>query len=239
MRWLLVVALVGCGSSSTSPKQPTSTAVNPGTPQVFAGSFKVENKPDEEKCRSFKQVAQDLVVEAPGLTKLNLRGVKNVGDDLFIASNTALTDLDLGDLTIIGGGLFIWDNDVLADTSGLRNVRAIGGALHITNNRSLARLILGAVSGIGTVRITSNPKLADLSGLARIEFIAGDLIIANNAALAKLPFGALQKVKGNIRIEGNPKLPACRAEALVQRLRDAGYEGNATVADNDDDATCA
>ncbi len=212
--------------------------MTPGTPQVFAGSFKVENKPDEEKCRTFKQVAQDLVVEAPGLTKLNLRGVKTVGDDLFIASNTALTDLDLRDLTIIGGGLFIWDNDVLVDTPGLRNVRAIGGALHVTNNRSLERLTLGAVSGVGTVRISSNPNLADLAGLAQVELIQGDLTIANNNALAELPFGALQRVKGNIRIEGNPKLPTCRAEALVQRLRDAGYAGSATIVNNDGVAAC-
>jgi len=229
--------LVACGGSSATPAK-APPAVNPGTPQVFAGSFKVENPPDEEQCRSFKQVAQDLVIEAPGLTKLDLRGVNTVGDDLFIASNTALIDLDLQDLTIVGGGLFIWDNDVLADTPGLRNVRAIGGALHVTNNRSLERLTLGAVSGVGTVRISSNPRLSDLAGLANLELIQGDLIIASNDSLASLPLDALQRVTGGIRIEANPKLPTCSAEAFVERLRTAGYEGSATIVNNDGAATC-
>lgn len=239
MRWLLAILMIGCGASTAAPElAPDDLVDDAAEPTAFGGSFKVEDHRDEVACREYRRVAGDLVVEAPGLVRLDLRGVEVIGEDLFISSNTALSELELPDLTAIRGGVFIWDNAVLTDTPGLRNVREIGGALHVTNNAALQRLTLGALRAVGTLRVASNPTLQDLSGLAQLEAIHGDLVIEANDELVELPFAALEAVDGAIRIEDNARLPTCRIEALVERLRGAGYAGAVSVARNDDAATC-
>ena len=145
--------------------------------------------------------------------------------------------------TGVGGELRININDGLTEVE-MPYVTWIGGGLTIIYNNDLVSLDLGSLVYIkGGVEIEGNRSLPSLDGLRSLKYIGGSLTIGCshcehlNGELADISgLDKLESVGGNIKIEGNPKLPTCAAEALVQRLK--YFPGIATIDDNDTSTTC-
>ncbi len=124
------------------------------------------------------------------------------------------------------------------------HLESIGGSLLIQSSHDLENFDLNKLEYVkGDVRIKSNAALLDLNGLSNLSYIGGDLRIYGwdgevlNRELSDISgLGRLESVAGDIEITNNPKLPACAAEALVEQLK--YFPGIATIADNDNSATC-
>lgn len=120
----------------------------------------------------------------------------------------------------------------------------LGGDLRILCNYDLVHVDFGSLEYVeGRVEIQGNRLLPDLNGLKSLKYIGGSLTIGGqgcrylNAELADISgLDRLESVGGDIRIEANPNLPTCAADALVQRLE--YFPGIATIDGNDSGATC-
>ncbi len=145
--------------------------------------------------------------------------------------------------TSIGGDLKFNVTDGLTDVD-MPYVASVDGDLKIICNYDLIGFNLGSLEYVeGDVRVEGNKSLPNLDGLRSLKFIGGSLEIYQSGC--KHPNGQLgdisgldmlESVGGDIRIEGNPMLPTCAAEALVERLK--YFPGIANLEGNDTTATC-
>ena len=131
---------------------------------------------------------------------------------------------------------------------GLPHLKSIGGNLMLEYNYDLRGFDLGSLVYVkGDVQIEGNNILPDLDGLSSLSYIGGSLIIKAgngpnepeyfNQELANIDgLNNVESIAGDVRIEHNPKLPTCAAEALVDRL--IYFLGTATITGNDGGATC-
>ena len=159
------------------------------------------------------------------LTTLGPLGrLERTGDGIILIGNDDLVDLHgLESLTAIHGGLFINENESLTSLDGLGNLRSIDDDLIIGN------LVIFAPSG-AVVVIGGNKDLTTLAGLEELRTIGGHLDIIGNEVLTSIAgLANLQGLGGNLRIAANPLLRTSLADALVERLNAAGFEGDVLV----------
>jgi len=135
--------------------------------------------------------------------------------DYQITSATSLADL--ADYTSVTGDLWIGES-MLSGLYGLECLESIGGALTIIDNEALVDMndLLQLTVVGGNLTIDSNPSLPTLDGLANLETLGGDQL--------------------NIRF--NYCLLPEYAEAFHDQLVEAGWEGDASIHDNDADGGC-
>ena len=149
--------------------------------------------------------------------------------------------------TSIGGGLTANINDGFTYFE-MPYLKSIGSSLRIKYNNDLKSFDLRSLVYVkGKVEIEGNRILPDLDGLRSLSYIGGNLIIRAgygpsepeyfNQELSDISgLSNVESVAGDIRIENNPRLPTCAAEALVERLK--YFPGIATINGNDTSATC-
>ena len=126
-------------------------------------------------------------------------------------------------MTAIEGGLFINQNERLTSLDGLGNLRSIVDDLIIGN------LVIFSPSGAVMV-IGGNEDLITLTGLEQLRTIGGHLDIIGNEVLTSIAgLANLQGLGGNLRIAANPLLRTSFADALVEQLNAAGFEGEILV----------
>ena len=153
-----------------------------------------------------------------------LGSLERTGDGVIVTGNDDLVDLHgFEKLTAIEGGLFINENERLTSLDGLGNLRSIDGDLIIGN------LVIFAPSG-AVVLIGGNEDLITLTGLEELRTIGGHLDIIGNEVLTSIAgLANLQGLGGNLRIAANPLLRTSFADALVEQLNAAGFEGEILV----------
>jgi len=185
------------------------------------------------------------------------------GDSLTVAGNTQLENLvGLQGLTRVPGNISIIGAGVV-DLTGLDNLTSIGGNLSFGFFHPYGGFIgnpnLASIKGLdrltrigGSLNIVASPQLLDVDGLDGLTTINGSLVIAQNAHLASLaglgrlthlggecetsfPYGC---IFGGFAIVDNPAVSTCDAERLLERLRDEGYQGEAMIANTDDEGPC-
>lgn len=83
-----------CNGQDTTP--PTG---------ILQGSYTIHNNLDAYLISAITEITGDLIVEAPGLTSLDLTALTSIGGDLKIQT-TDLTSLALPALTSVGGGAY-------------------------------------------------------------------------------------------------------------------------------------
>jgi hypothetical protein len=197
------------------------TDIGLGNHAPMAGSLTVEDAP---LLKFFYMQSPRLggafTLRRTGIEFLALDSLLEVGGDLILEANDALTSAAARHIGLIGGDLVLRGNDAMVapfdwstfigrpspDHSG---DTVIGGEIVVSDNARLVSLsYIPAISARG-VRITGNPAL-EYVAFYYLVAITGDWIISDNATLTH--FGSssdpLQVVSGSIRIERNPKLVA-------------------------------
>lgn len=129
-----------------------------------------------------------------------------------------------------------WLSNV-ANTAELSVCDAITGNLTITGN-TLLEVELGRLARVeGSLSVWGNPALARVS-LGELREVGRWVDVSENAALTTLELPVLERINeshserdADLTIQNNA-LPTCEAEALVDRLREAGFDGTAKVEGN-------
>ena len=170
------------------------------------------------------------------LEGLGLTNLTSVGGGLFIAQTNTLTNLTgLNSLASIGGGLSIAPNNTLTSLMGLNSLTSIDGGLWIGQNSALTSLEgLDSLTDVGgDLSIAYNPLLTSLEGLGGLTGVGGNLVVQNNEHVGSLEgLANIASLGGNLEITGNRSLLAPPAQALADRLVDAGFPGEITIRDN-------
>lgn len=174
---------------------------------------------------------------------LSLPKITAVHGDVVVQGDSRLPNLGTWDapFRVITGSLVVMDNPRVVSVSYPMLVD-IGGDLRLERNAELRGVGFAELGVAGDVRIVDNPRLEaigpgewTLVGFASLHS-ADSLTISGNPLLARLAMPELARVFSWLRIEDNPLLPACEAEALVAQL--AFLPGSVRLGGNDDAATC-
>jgi len=146
----------------------------------------------------------------------------------------------LGALERIGGSLSV-ESKYVRSLCGLHSVTEVGGYLIVSRINPLRDLRgLDALEKVGDfLRLSYDSNLEGLAGLERLHSIGGYLQIERNDRLTTLrQLETLEFLGADLKIKSNPLLPTCEAEALRDRLRALGWQGEAVIEDNDSTAVC-
>ncbi len=182
----------------------------------------IENADDLDALIHCSSLDGDLMITNTNVTDLGkLKCIHSIKGTLNIVQNHALLSLaGLKSLTSVGG-LGLWQNDALTSLTGLENLTSIEDDVDIRFNGALTSLTgLQHLTSIeGWLSIRSNGALTSLAGLDKLTSIEGALDIRSNGALTSLAgLDKLTFVEGAMTIQKNGKLPACKAQALANRL---------------------
>lgn len=199
----------------------------------------------------------DLVVkDNPSLESVDAPKLDEIPGELVLKDNDALASLQgLSSLTWVGSAL-ISGLPLLESLAGLDALTGVGGSLALNNNAKLADLTaLSKLSVVdGTLTLSMNGALQSLAGLDALELTGGLVLWVMNGLTTLDGLGALATIEGDLSIlatgleslealqletltgdlviKKNAALPACEADALVDALVEAGYEGAIDVSNN-------
>lgn len=214
--------------------------------------------PEEVLLPNLVQVDGPLrITSTVGMKRLELRGLRFVGDFLYLGYNNDLETLVVGsgveqavwvetDLAIISNpklttltglayvaprrGFEVHNNDALQAPGALPYLQQLTGDVRIFDNEVLQALPLPNLQRVdGTLLIQDNPSLAQLDGISSLLAVGGDLEVFNNDALVSLAGLGVQSVGGAVDISNNDSLVAT---GLLPRLKRAGsisVTGNALL----------
>ena len=84
----------------------------------------------------------------------------------------------------------------------------------------------------GDLRVPHNASLTALR-LPSLASIGGGLYVQQNPTLALIELPALSQLEGLLVIRDNPRVCQSVVDAIVDRLRAAGWRGEASVSGND------
>jgi len=202
---------------SSTPAQDATTGVDSAV-SACARDYSIKSSSDMLPLANCVSITGNLTVESPTLADLKgLSDVKSVNGDLNIWENAVLADISgLGNLASVTGGLAIRNNEALQELKGLASLTSVGGSLVIGHDNSLVNLDgLSGLTSVGALYVYDNAALTDIEGMSKLTSVKGELVIESNAAL-----------------------PTCQANALKKALVAKGYSGTASIAGNDDTATC-
>lgn len=207
---------------------------NGGTCDTVTGDLRIEGISviNLDGLSALVNVGQNIYLyDNSALTDIDgLSALTNVGGDLWIESNWVLTNFDgLSALTSVGRNLRIKLNSKLTDIDGLSALTSVGGELHIEHNESLANLHgLSALTTVGdTLRISNNNILANVTGFSALSSI-GYLFVSYNPALTQIDgFSSLTSSTDGILISHNDSLIQINGLSGLTSLR------NVLIADND------
>ncbi len=173
-------------------------------PPVWNGTYIIKDATDIEELKKYTEITGDLIIEDTNLSNLSAQeNIINIGGDLIIQNNDALTSLNgLVKITSVGENVIVWENDVLENLEGLNGLQSIGGSL----------------------KIHSNDALMNLDGLNNVTSVSGSLNIYSNNTLTSLGLDSIASVESNFYIINNPGLPTDLAEDLRDQVEIGGID---------------
>ena len=212
-----------------------------------------------------QEIKGELVVYN-GVGTLSIPNLQRVGGTICV-EDSVLDGFELPSLTTVGGRVLAFNSSIMS-VSGFRNLSATGegvgfhgieglstlagfeGLVSIDSeayvslaiSRTAALEELAVFSGLTTLRglaFSENALLSNLSGLESVEVLEEGLDIWGNPSLMSLVgLSGLRTVGGWIRIIDNPRLPTCKALALVDQVGGEKPGLAVQIEGNDDAATC-
>ncbi len=199
--------------------------------------------------RSLERVEDVAIEDNPALASVDLSSLAAVPAETLVTGNlvitgAALTGVDLSALQSVGADFYV--GGAIIERVAAPLLMAIGGDARVGDEstfvtpgtESVRALDLGSLASVGGELAIHNTALDTLAGLGRLEVVGGDLLINDNALLRSVELDPLRMLGGGLEVRSNPLLPTCAADAHETQLRDAGFTGRATIAANDDAATC-
>ena len=171
--------------------------------------------------------------------------IEAVGGPLTLADNAGLMSLAGGFARVesVAGPIVVRDHPALEQLDGFLFAASLAGPISVRDNPQLVRMdafaslvtLDAGMELIGLPRLSMGPNLYWLGSVGGLQFegtahaslprldalttIDGDLIIRGCAELSELAaLSTLSEVHGDLRILGNPQLPAAEAEALLETV---------------------
>ena len=180
-------------------------------------------------------VSGSLHINNTTLTSFALDSLTDVGGDLMIQNNDALTSLSMDGVTTVGAlwtGLEIQNNPALTAFS-LDTLTAVEGGVFIHHNGALSSAELGALATISQdLKIYDNAALTSFS-LDSVTTVGFDIVINYNFALTSFSLDNLTTV-GSLFINNNDTLCESIVGAFVDALTALGWHGSLLTGGNAD-----
>ncbi|MBZ4416056.1 hypothetical protein [Myxococcus sp. RHSTA-1-4] len=206
--------------------QPTST---------YDGSYLVQDAADFAALGAISHIRGGLTITNTQLTEVVLPGLVSVEGSLSITSNAALTRVELMGLRSVGEALFVGYNDNLElltiGPAGPAPEHAVhvGTNLGLSTNPKLQTLFgLAAVSPRGSFTVTENALLMGGDRFPYLEELSGTLSIWGNPTLQTLPFTHLRTVGGTVQLFNNDALTSLEGLNVLTTVG-----GDFLISDND------
>jgi len=117
-------------------------------------------------------------------------------------------------------GEFTFSRDGLRRVSGVSNLYEVKGHFKLFSLANLTDLDgLENLQSTGTLDVMINPVLTNIDGLSGLQRVDGDLRIEGNPELMELDgLKRLERVTGDLYIQGNPKVPSSEIDRLLERV---------------------
>lgn len=117
-------------------------------------------------------------------------------------------------------GEFRFSNDGLRSMSGVSSLREVEGSFYLSGLSALSDLDgLENLQSAGSFEVSFNSVLVDLDGLSGLQRVEGDLRIDGNPELTGVDgLTALERITGDLYIRENPKVPMSQIDALLGRV---------------------
>lgn len=203
--WMAIVALTGCGASSTSRAAP-------GCPD---GVTLVASRGDLARLASCATLRALIVRSAAALDVSELRALTAITGDLVIGPTVAVEDVELPALHTVGGAIRVVGNGLLRQLRLPRLERA--GAVVIDGNAVVTTIALSRLRIVhGALRITDNAAL-ELLDLAALATVDRELVLTGDPSLSLLEVDQLERAAA-VSIDA-PRLPPDVAERLRTAAR--------------------
>ena len=142
---------------------------------------------------------------------------------IAVPSDPGLVDVSM--CTSLDGSLTL--SGTVSDISSLGCLTVLG-ELRIESTQLTDLSGLSRLEELGTLEIEAAPELSRV-GLSHLEQL-GRLTLTGNPALEQLDFTSLTEISWTVEITGNPSLPHCEVEELLEQVGGAGsgvcYEAN-------------
>jgi hypothetical protein len=214
--------------------------------------------PNLEGLEGLRHVAGDVLIrENQGLQTLQgLKSLVRIDGEVRIWQNPDFVSLQgLESLTYVGGKMWI-ANQPLTDMTGLPSLARVGGfdlvaligfrdfqglkALRRIDGTLRMEVLTSAESlkGLDGVKVVTDdfvideaPSLTSLAGFA-VERIESTLALRYTAVSSIDELFSLQHLGENGFVRGNAQLPDCDVKAFEAHLREHGFQGMLTSAEN-------
>ncbi|MFP2930430.1 hypothetical protein ACLESO_35575 [Pyxidicoccus sp. 3LG] len=249
---------------------------------TYEGDYKVAAPADLEALRAISRLRGNLTVAGKLVTELvlptlvavegelridsveslrrvELEGLRSVGQQVYVASNPELDTLVLGaspeqavrigtDLSIIANrklkslaGLaalapqrdfVVGFNETLKDPGPLEHVRDLTGSVAIYMNDELRGFPLPNLTSVGTsMTFVDNRSLLSLDTLSQLTRVGGNLNISSQLLVVSLAqaLQQLQEVGGVLAIGGNPRLETLGGLPKLRRVGSLSIDSNAVL----------
>jgi hypothetical protein len=131
---------------------------------------------------------------------------------ITIRSGGTLDTSALRALTTITGDLVIGPTVGVEDIT-LRELRAVGGAIHVAGNGLLQGVFLPQLERAGRIEIDGNASLTTIAA-PRLAAVHGALRVTDNASLELLDLSALATIDQALVLTGDPRLTLLEVGAL-------------------------
>ncbi len=143
---------------------------------VFDGSVTIENASDVDEMQLYTHITGDLTIDAPGLERVELPHLRDVGEVLTVVEDEAAgcQDIVFADLAAVGG--FDFDGDI-AGSAGRRcaiELPSLDGLGYINFTRGVSRVDLSAADNLEVNLFRADLEVLDLSGMTTGSLVWGD-----------------------------------------------------------------
>ncbi|MBN8229269.1 leucine-rich repeat domain-containing protein [Corallococcus macrosporus] len=159
-------------------------------------------------------------------------------DRIYIQGNKELVSVgDMPALERVGDGFVVKANEKLQRVHHLPLLRSATTVSSVSNLALTSLEGFNRLTRLTTLEMLGNPSLTNLGDLALLREL-DVLSLQGNTALTAFGLPELARITLNFVVVDNPKLPTCRATALVASVFTGDPVSGVNIDANDDTATC-
>ncbi len=163
--------------------------------ESIGGGLYVGNRPTPEGFID----PEDTAGANPGLVRITLPRLTEVGRNVIIAYGASLETVHLPRLSRIDGYLWLLQNSALVELDSLSSLSSVAAAVWLSDNSALTQVdgLVGLESIGGLLEISSNDRLESLDGLSNVETVGSSVYVIDNPSLCR---SHIDQITGDIDI---------------------------------------